>query len=164
MAFVFTKVACNTVQVEGLIAREIEVAKELIAAKKRERALLALRRKQLREGQLEKIDAYLLNVEQVRCHLTLFHLTQCNTKVMESSHSLVAPPQVLANIEAAQRQNRLYDALKQGTVALQALQKVLERPKPSLVLPLGLAAVVWQVCRSTKRQSAKRILFKRAAT
>ena len=32
--------------------------------------------------------------------------------------------QVLANIEAAQRQNRLYDALKQGTVALQALQKV----------------------------------------
>ena len=66
-------------QVEGLIAREIEVAKELIAAKKRERALLALRRKQLREGQLEKIDAYLLNVEQVRCHSTLFHLTKCNT-------------------------------------------------------------------------------------
>jgi len=33
-------------------------------------------------------------------------------------------PQVLANIEAAQRQNRLYDALKQGTVALKALQKV----------------------------------------
>ena len=32
--------------------------------------------------------------------------------------------QVLANIEAAQRQNRLYDALKQGTAALQALQKV----------------------------------------
>ncbi|KAK9833403.1 hypothetical protein WJX81_002322 [Elliptochloris bilobata] len=81
-------------RVEGLIAREIAVAKELIVAKKHERALLALRKKRLREGQLELIDAYLLNVEQV-----------------------------LANIEAAQRQNRLYDALKQGTVALQALQK-----------------------------------------
>ena len=57
---------------EGLIAREIAVAKELIAAKKRERALLALKKKRLREGQLEKIDAYLLNVEQARC-LTLYH-------------------------------------------------------------------------------------------
>lgn len=50
---------------EGLIAREIAVAKELIAARKSERALLALRKKRLREGQLEQIDAYLLNVEQV---------------------------------------------------------------------------------------------------
>ncbi|KAK9903474.1 hypothetical protein WJX75_006433 [Coccomyxa subellipsoidea] len=81
-------------RVEGLIAREIEIAKELIAAKKRERALLALRKKKLREGQLEQIDAYLLNVEQV-----------------------------LANIESAQRQNRLYDALKQGNTALAALQQ-----------------------------------------
>ncbi len=48
-----------------MIAREIALAKELIAAKKRERALLALKKKKLREGQLEKIDAYLLNVEQV---------------------------------------------------------------------------------------------------
>lgn len=50
---------------EGLIAREIELARELLAAKRRERALLALRKKKLREGQLEQIDAYLLNVEQV---------------------------------------------------------------------------------------------------
>ena len=56
---------CATPQIEGLLAREIAVAKELIAAKKRERALLALRKKRLREGQLEQIDAYLLNVEQV---------------------------------------------------------------------------------------------------
>ena len=56
---------CATTQIEGLIAREVAVAKELIAAKKRERALLALRKKRVREGQLEQIDAYLLNVEQV---------------------------------------------------------------------------------------------------
>ncbi len=52
-------------------------------------------------------------------------------------------PQVLANIEAAQRQNRLYDALKQGTVALKALQKVrvLEQRCPQHVLSLEAAEV-----------------------
>lgn len=69
---------------EGLIAREIEIARELIAAKKRERALLALRKKKLREGQLEQIDAYLLNVEQVLmlmskscCPYVRLHPTRC---------------------------------------------------------------------------------------
>ena len=51
-------------QVEDLIAKELALARELIAAKRRERALLALKKKKLREGQLEQIDAYLLNVEQ----------------------------------------------------------------------------------------------------
>ena len=32
--------------------------------------------------------------------------------------------QVLANIETAQRQNRLFDALKQGNAALKSLQQV----------------------------------------
>ena len=36
------------------------------------------------------------------------------------AHSL----QVLANIETAQRQNRLFDALKQGNAALKSLQQV----------------------------------------
>ena len=49
---------------EDLIAKELAIARELIAAKRRERALLALKKKKLREGQLEQIDAYLLNVEQ----------------------------------------------------------------------------------------------------
>ena len=60
-----TRLEDTRLQVEGLIAREIELARELLAAKRRERALLALRKKKLREGQLEQIDAYLLNVEQV---------------------------------------------------------------------------------------------------
>lgn len=64
----FLRVAASSVlcqQVEDLIARELAIARELIAAKRRERALLALKKKKLREGQLEQIDAYLLNVEQV---------------------------------------------------------------------------------------------------
>ncbi|CAK0786879.1 hypothetical protein CVIRNUC_010093 [Coccomyxa viridis] len=81
-------------RLEDLIARELAIARELLAAKKRERALLALKKKRLREGQLERIDKYLLNVEQV-----------------------------LTNIETAQRQNRLFDALKQGNAALKSLQQ-----------------------------------------
>lgn len=50
-------------QVEAAIEREVAVARELLAAKKRERALLALKKKRLHEAQLDKIDAWLLNVE-----------------------------------------------------------------------------------------------------
>ena len=59
-------------QLEDLIARELAIARELLAAKKRECALLALKKKRLREGQLEQIDAYLLNVEQASS-LSLSH-------------------------------------------------------------------------------------------
>jgi len=64
-----------SLQVEDLIAKELAIARELIAAKRRERALLALKKKKLREGQLEQIDAYLLNVEQARPLLLLSNIT-----------------------------------------------------------------------------------------
>jgi len=64
-----------SLQVEDLIAKELAIARELIAAKRRERALLALKKKKLREGQLEQIDAYLLNVEQARPLLLLTNIT-----------------------------------------------------------------------------------------
>ena len=51
-------------QVEALVSREMGVARDLLAAKQRDRALVALKRKRLQEGRLESIDAYLLNVEQ----------------------------------------------------------------------------------------------------
>ena len=64
-----------SLQVEDLIAKELAIARELIAAKRRERALLALKKKKLREGQLEQIDAYLLNVEQAKALLLLQNIT-----------------------------------------------------------------------------------------
>ena len=45
--------------------------------------------------------------------------------------------QVLANIENAQRQNRLYDALKQGNTALAALQQA-RFPYPSTCKEWGM--------------------------
>ena len=44
----------------------MEAARELIAQKRRQQALLSLRKKKLHEQRVDTIDAYLLNVEQVR--------------------------------------------------------------------------------------------------
>jgi hypothetical protein len=51
-------------QLEGLIAKGVADAKQLVQAKRRERALLSLRKNKVYEHSLDGIDAYLLNVEQ----------------------------------------------------------------------------------------------------
>lgn len=81
--------ACTDAQV----AREVEVIRELLRNHKKERALLALKRKKLQEKQLEHIDAWLLNVESL-----------------------------LLDIEAAKRSNLLVDALKSGNNAIKEMQ------------------------------------------
>jgi hypothetical protein len=50
-------------QLEKRIDADIIVARTLIAQKKKERALLALKKKKLSENQLQNIQAYLMNVE-----------------------------------------------------------------------------------------------------
>ena len=50
-------------QLEKRIEADTIVARTLIAQKKKERALLALKTKKLSENQLANIQAYLLNVE-----------------------------------------------------------------------------------------------------
>ncbi|KAL6773737.1 VPS20 [Auxenochlorella protothecoides x Auxenochlorella symbiontica] len=79
---------------DTLIEREAVVARTLVAQGKRDRALLALRKKRLHGQQLEFLDKLVLNVEET-----------------------------LANVEGAARQKRLFDTLKQGAAALKQLQK-----------------------------------------
>ena len=43
--------------------REQEVARQLVAAGRKDRALLALKKRRLQQRQLEKLDAWVLNVE-----------------------------------------------------------------------------------------------------
>lgn len=57
---------CVLVQLEEANKRDTEVARELIAAKRKDRALLVLKMKRLREQQLQTAENYLLNVQQVR--------------------------------------------------------------------------------------------------
>ena len=52
-------------QVEGNIHRELQIARQLLAQKKRDRALLFLKQKKIREQQIERLDAWLINVEQL---------------------------------------------------------------------------------------------------
>jgi len=52
-------------QLEKRIDQDIIVARTLIAQKKKERALLALKKKKLSENQLQSIQAYLMNVEDM---------------------------------------------------------------------------------------------------
>eukprot|EP01026_Neomeris_dumetosa_P069646 TRINITY_DN68964_c0_g1_i12.p1 TRINITY_DN68964_c0_g1~~TRINITY_DN68964_c0_g1_i12.p1 ORF type:complete len:232 (+),score=55.30 TRINITY_DN68964_c0_g1_i12:32-697(+) len=81
-------------RIVAVIDRELEIAKELVAAKKKERAVLALKKKKLNEAQLQRLDDWLLNVEQL-----------------------------LLNIETAKQQNRIYDALRSGADAVKEIQK-----------------------------------------
>lgn len=88
------KLSSERSRLEGLIAKGVAEARQQVQAQRRERALLYLRKNKVYEHSLEGIDAYLLNVEQI-----------------------------LANIESAQRNNRLFAALKEGSSALADLQK-----------------------------------------
>lgn len=81
-------------RLEEIIDRNVIVVKTLVAQKKKDKALLALKKKKLREDQVKQVDTWLLNVESL-----------------------------LGNIEMARQQNRLVDALKQGASALKEIQK-----------------------------------------
>lgn len=84
------KLTAQRARTDAQVAREVEVIRELLKTHKKERALLALKRKKLQEKQLEHIDAWLLNVESL-----------------------------LLDIEAAKRSNLLVDALKSGNDAME---------------------------------------------
>ena len=50
---------------EKVIARETEIARELLQAKRKDRALLAIKKRKLQEAQLAQVDSWILNVDQM---------------------------------------------------------------------------------------------------
>ena len=81
-------------RLESVIEREVEIARQLIAQKKQDRALLVLRKKKLQQGRLKDLDTWLMGVEKM-----------------------------LGDIEHTKGTNQLYAALKQGHLALKGLQQ-----------------------------------------
>jgi len=88
------KLVAERKRIESLISREVEIARQLIGQGNKSRALLALKKKKVQQGRIDRLDAWLLNVEEM-----------------------------LGNIENTKHNNQIYSALKQGNTALKELQK-----------------------------------------
>ncbi|KAJ1696629.1 hypothetical protein LUZ63_005141 [Rhynchospora breviuscula] len=80
-------------QLEAVIDAEVKAAKDLIAQKRKDRALIALRKKKTQEELLKTVDGWLMNVEKQ-----------------------------LADIELASKQKAVFDSLKAGSNAIKAIQ------------------------------------------
>ncbi|RVX02458.1 Vacuolar protein sorting-associated protein 20-like 2 [Vitis vinifera] len=80
-------------QLDAVIEAEKQAARDLIREKKKDRALLALKKKKAQEELLKQVDAWVINVEQQ-----------------------------LADIELASKQKAVFDSLKAGNNAIKAIQ------------------------------------------
>ncbi|KAK4403269.1 Vacuolar protein sorting-associated protein [Sesamum angolense] len=80
-------------QLEAVIEAEKQAAKDLLREKKKDRALLALKKKKVQEDLLKQVDGWLINVEQQ-----------------------------LADVELASKQKAVFESLKAGNNAVKAIQ------------------------------------------
>ncbi|XP_047943432.1 vacuolar protein sorting-associated protein 20 homolog 2-like [Salvia hispanica] len=80
-------------QLEAVIDAEKQAAKDLLREKKKDRALLALKKKKVQEDLLKQVDGWLINVEQQ-----------------------------LADVELASKQKAVFESLKTGNNAVKAMQ------------------------------------------
>ncbi|KAJ6677905.1 CHARGED MULTIVESICULAR BODY PROTEIN [Salix viminalis] len=87
------KLAQYQQQLETVIEAEKLAAKDLIREKRRDRALLALKKKKTQEELLKQVDTWLINVEQQ-----------------------------LADIELVSKQKAVFESLKSGTDVIKAIQ------------------------------------------
>lgn len=109
------KLADYQKKVEAVIEREREIIKELIKEKKKDRAILALKRKRVQEEALKKADVWVMNVEQQ-----------------------------LADIEITSRQKAVFESLKSGQQAVKELQSHISLEDVQMLMDESADARVYQ--------------------
>lgn len=87
------KLAQYQQQLDAVIEAEKQAARDLIRERRKDRALLALKKKKAQQELLKQVDAWLINVEQQ-----------------------------LADIELASKQKAVFESLKAGNNAIKAIQ------------------------------------------
>jgi charged multivesicular body protein 6 len=87
------KLGQQQLKLDEVIQAEKQAARDLLREKKKDRALLALKKKKVQEELLKKLDTWIINVEQQ-----------------------------LTDIEVASKQKAVFESLKAGNEALKALQ------------------------------------------
>ena len=102
-----------------VIERETDVARKLLRAKKKDRALLVLKKKKYQTKMLEQTDGQLLNIEEM-----------------------------VESIEFAHLQQKVFDALKNGSDSLQKINSEMDIDAVEQLMSDTAEAVAYQdVCR-----------------
>jgi charged multivesicular body protein 6 len=102
-------------RLETVIERETEMAKQLLAEKKRDRALLCLKKKRLQVQTLEKSQALVDNIEEM-----------------------------ISSVEEAQMQLEVFERLKEGNALLKHLQSQMDLEEIEQIMDDTAEAIAYQ--------------------
>ncbi|KAF7834125.1 vacuolar protein sorting-associated protein 20-like protein 2-like [Senna tora] len=112
------KLAQYQQKLDAVIEAEKQAARDLIREKKKDRALLALKKKKTQEELLKQVDAWLINVEQQ-----------------------------LADIELASKQKAVFESLKAGNDAMKAIQSEINLEDVQKLMDDTAEAKAYQDCQ-----------------
>ncbi|ONI14306.1 hypothetical protein PRUPE_4G274300 [Prunus persica] len=97
------KLAQYQQQLEAVIEAEKQAARDLIREKKKERALLALKKKKAQEDLLKQVDTWVINVEQQLLDIELTSKQQAVFESLKAGNNAIKAIQSEINLEDVQK-------------------------------------------------------------